>query len=163
LTNKTVARLVLILCLLLQIYGAAVGCRPSQVRAYGEVFAEDFNAVGYDPPAGTSRAWPDPAGMVDSGPALQKAIDAVPIDGTLRFQHCRYLTNRTLVVSKPLTIEVTCTGDRLSYCGFTVNYGIVGIHLKAPTTVRGLSLHAKPRPEWRCAQSRSSWRSDGGV
>jgi hypothetical protein len=115
-------------------------------RAYGEVFAEDFGAVGYDPPPGTSTAWPNPSSMVDSGAALQSAINAVPMDGTLRFQHCRYLTKKTLVVSKPLTIQVTASDDRVSYCGFAVDYGIVGLHLKASSTVRGLLLHANSRP-----------------
>jgi hypothetical protein len=118
----------------------------SQVqRAYGELFGEDFGAAGYDPPPGTSGPWPNPASMTDSGPALQKAIDAVPMDGTLRFQHCRYFTNQTLVVSKPLTIQMTGSDDRVSYCGFAVKFGIVGIHLKASTTIRGLFLRANPR------------------
>jgi hypothetical protein len=114
-------------------------------RPYGEVFAEDFGAVGYDPPPGTSNAWPNPPSMVDSGPALQAAIDAVPMDGVLRFEHCRYLTNQTLIVSKPLTIQVTDSDDRVSYCGFAVKYGIVGLHLKASSTIRGLFLRANSR------------------
>lgn len=114
-------------------------------RPYGEVFAEDFGAVGYPPPAGATTAWPNPATMTDSGPMLQSAIDAVPMDGTLRFQQCRYLTNQTLVVSKPMTIQVTDSGDRVSYCGFAVKCGILGLHLKASTTVRGLYLRANPR------------------
>ena len=106
-------------------------------RPYGEVFVEDFGAAGCDPPpipTPPPSAPPAPWGWIaasppggppphrcdcleDSGAALQNALNAAPTDGTLRFQHCRYLTNRTLVVNRPLTIEMTGSGDRVTSCG----------------------------------------------
>jgi len=143
-------------------------------RAYGEVFAEDLGAVGCDPPSPPPTSPPPPWGWLsacpsvgthrkcdcleDSGATLQNALNGVPTDGTLRFQHCRYLTNRTLVVDRPLTIEVTGSDDRVTSCGFAVAYGIVGLHLKGfqiveghpvlgSSTIRGLHLHAYKRPD----------------
>ena len=146
-------------------------------RPYGEVYAEDFGAVGCDPPALPTpppTTPPPPWGWLlacpavgthrrcecleDSGAALQNALNSVPTDGTLRFQHCRYLTNRTLVVNRPLTIEMTGSDDRVTSCGIGVPYGTVGLHLTGfqtvqghpvmgSSTVRGLSLHAYARPK----------------
>ncbi len=145
-------------------------------RPYGEVFAEDFGAKGCDPPALPTpppQSPPPPWGWLpacpsgslhricgcleDSGAALQNALNAVPTDGTLRFQHCRYLTNRTLVVNRPLTIEMTASDDRVTSCGIGVAYGTLGLHLTGfqtvqghpvmgSSTVRGVYLHAYARP-----------------
>jgi hypothetical protein len=141
--SKTQVCLIVILAV---VTSSSVPVTSQPARAYGEVFAEDYRAVGYDPPSGTSAQWPNPPSMVDSGAALQSAIDAVPIDGTLRFQHCRYRTDQTLIVSRPITIQFTGSDDRVTYCGFAVAYGIVGLHLLASSTIRGVYLHANPRP-----------------
>lgn len=125
---------------------AAAADAPAR-RSYGEVFVEDYGAVGYDPPAGTTvKNWASPKGMVDSAPAIQAALDAMPAYGVLRFAHCRYWVGTTIVTKVPGAIVMSESIDRVSYCGLMSKYGITGLQLDASMTVRGLFLRADGRP-----------------
>jgi len=144
---------------------------PQQV--YGDIVAEDVaqsnvslhgcNPPGPCRPGMQSLGWrwvdpcPDPSSgtpradcMDDSGEALQNAINAVPLYGTLRFRYCRYRTDRTLTVDRPITIQFTSSEDRVTGCGIAVKAGIVGMRINGPitsdsSTIRGLRLHAYSR------------------
>lgn len=126
----------LVLCL------AASHAQAQPYQPYGVVYVESFGAIGNNPPINQDSSWVMASNAVNDGPALQRAIDNTPLGGTLKFAHCRYQSNQTLVVKRDITIEASSSGLRISQamCGIRFAPGIPGIQLEAGVTVRGLAI-----------------------
>lgn len=111
----------------------------AQTKPYGEVFVDDYGAIGNN----TVGALGFPA--EDSCNAFKAALAAIPAGGTLRFGKCKYTSSCSLVVDKEITIAGN-GGSLRAFCGINFKPNVPGIIMNETTTLKDIALISTSYP-----------------